>query len=99
MCYIIVAVCLPVCYQSEIAAWLAFHKRKWAFQARQRHDRHKRRRIADRGDGDGNDLGGGGGVVRMGSAASGMGSFLRRTTRTMMDQPWQLVQVGRVVLT
>ena len=79
--------------QKEIQEWLSFHKRKWAFQARQRHDRHKRRRLADRGSGEEQGSGVGGGVFRVGSGAAGMGSFMRRTARTMMDLPWQIVQV------
>ena len=63
--------------------WLNYHKRKWELQAKERHDR-KRRRI-DFGD------------APTGSSftgsSRGIGGFLRRTARSIMDMPWQIVQV------
>jgi DNA polymerase epsilon subunit 1 len=67
----------------EIREWLAFHKRKWAFQSKQRRDRTKRRRKEDSQ--------GGAGVVRTGMG--GIGGFLRKTARSMFDLPWQIIQL------
>ena len=72
-------------------AWLAFHKRKWALQRRQRQERLKRARVA----------GGGGELPLVTSVAAGgggarattLGGFLRRTQRTVLDTPWQVIQV------
>lgn len=75
------------CFQDSIQIWLKFHKKKWSFQGRQRKDRSKRRRTG--GD---DSQGGGAGVVRMGSG--GIGGFLRRTARSMIDLPWQIIQVN-----
>lgn len=38
----------------------------------------------------------GGGVIRDGPI-TGLGSFLRRTARSILDMPWQIVQVGAVL--
>ena len=79
---------LTRCSQDERREWVMFHKRKWAIQAKQRADRRKRRRM---------DIGAdsvGGGVIRSGPT-SGLGAFIRRTARSMMDQPWQVVQVAQ----
>ena len=73
--------------RSERRAWIVFHKRKWEIQAKQRADRRKRRRI-DIGDDSV-----GGGVIRT-TGSAGLGGFLRRTARSMMDQPWQVVQIA-----
>ncbi|XP_076438241.1 DNA polymerase epsilon catalytic subunit A-like [Babylonia areolata] len=63
-------------------AWVLYHKKKWAMQAQQRQER-KRRRV-DAGDYPVS------GAVR---PAKGLGGFLRRTARSMMDMPWQIVQL------
>ncbi|KAL8598378.1 hypothetical protein ACOMHN_032655 [Nucella lapillus] len=62
--------------------WVLYHKRKWAMQAVERQER-KRRRV-DAGDYPVS------GAVR---PTRGLGGFLRRTARSMMDMPWQIVQV------
>ena len=73
--------------QEELAAWVMFQKKKWEFQAKQRALRHKRRRLED---GEHTTTGG---LVRSG-AGVGIGGFLRRKGRTMLDMPWQVVQVS-----
>ncbi|KAK3107356.1 hypothetical protein FSP39_012618, partial [Pinctada imbricata] len=68
--------------KEERQKWLEYHKKKWDLQAKDRQDR-KRRRI-DYGD------------VPMGTAigsSKGLGGFLRRTARSIMDMPWQIVQL------
>ena len=67
-------------------AWLRFHQKKWELQARQRRERQKRRRLEDGGSA------AGGGVVRD-ALSRGLGSYLRRTARSILDLPWQIVQV------
>lgn len=69
--------------------WLRYHKKKWELQLRQRKERKKRRRMLD---GEGQPVGGG--VIRDGPV-TGLGSFLRRTARSILDMPWQIVQVGQ----
>ena len=61
---------------------MEYHKKKWELQAKDRQDR-KRRRI------DFNDVPTG----AMTSTRNSLGGFLRRTARSIMDMPWQIVQV------
>lgn len=76
-----------VCIQEERLVWLRYHKKKWELQLRQRKERKKRRRLLD-----GQAQTVGGGVIRDGPT-TGLGSFLRRTARSILDMPWQIVQV------
>ncbi|XP_070201892.1 DNA polymerase epsilon catalytic subunit A-like [Littorina saxatilis] len=62
--------------------WVTYHKKKWSLQALERQER-KRRRV-DAGDFPVS------GAVR---PSKGLGGFLRRTARSMMDMPWQVVQL------
>ena len=73
--------------QAEQREWVVYHKKKWALQLKQRTERRKRRRLTD-----GREVSSG--AIRSGPT-TGLGGFLRRTARTMMDLPWQIVQVGR----
>ncbi|XP_065594891.1 DNA polymerase epsilon catalytic subunit A [Cyrtonyx montezumae] len=73
--------------KEEIVAWLRFHQKKWELQARQRRERQKRRRLEDGG------TAAGGGVVRD-ALSRGLGSYLRRTARSILDLPWQIVQIA-----
>ncbi|XP_075685545.1 DNA polymerase epsilon catalytic subunit A [Rhinoderma darwinii] len=72
----------------ERLVWLRYHKKKWEIQARQRKERQKKRRLED-----GDAVPGAGGVVREAQTA-GLGNFLRRTARSILDLPWQIVQIG-----
>lgn len=83
MCY-----CLPPPLQEEILVWLRYHKKKWELQLKQRKERRKRRRLVD-----GEVQPVGGGLIRAGPT-TGLGGFLRRTARSILDMPWQIVQVG-----
>lgn len=74
--------------REEILVWLRYHKKKWELQLRQRKERKKRRRMLD---GDAQPVGGG--VIRDGPV-TGLGSFLRRTARSILDMPWQIVQIA-----
>uniref|UniRef100_A0A8C3Y6J6 DNA polymerase epsilon catalytic subunit n=1 Tax=Catharus ustulatus TaxID=91951 RepID=A0A8C3Y6J6_CATUS len=73
--------------KEEHLVWLRFHQKKWELQARQRQERRKRQRLED------------GGVVACGGAvrdalSKGLGSYLRRTARSILDLPWQIVQIA-----
>uniref|UniRef100_F6ZFB6 DNA polymerase epsilon catalytic subunit n=1 Tax=Ornithorhynchus anatinus TaxID=9258 RepID=F6ZFB6_ORNAN len=73
--------------KEERLVWLRFHKKKWELQARQRQERRKRRRLQA------GEAAAGGGVIRDGPS-TGLGSFLRRTARSILDLPWQIVQIS-----
>jgi DNA polymerase epsilon subunit 1 len=68
---------------------LSFHKKKWALQAKQRAELRKRRKF-DVGD---SISSGSSGLARAGTVA-GVSGFLRRTARTLLDTPWQIVQIA-----
>ncbi|XP_016146771.1 DNA polymerase epsilon catalytic subunit A-like [Sinocyclocheilus grahami] len=74
--------------REEILVWLRYHKKKWELQLRQRKEQRKRRRLID-----GESQPTGGGVIRDGPT-TGLGSFLRRTARSILDMPWQIVQIA-----
>lgn len=69
--------------------WLRYNKKKWELQLKQRKERRKRRKLLD---GEAQPVGGG--VIRDGPV-TGLGGFLRRTARSILDMPWQIVQVGQ----
>lgn len=73
--------------QEEWLVWLRFHKKKWQLQARQRLARRKRRRL------EGAEGAPQPGAIRDGPSA-GLGGFLRRTARSILDLPWQIVQIS-----
>lgn len=73
--------------REELLVWLRYHKKKWELQLRQRKERRKRRRVID---GESQPTGG---VIR-GGPTTGLGSFLRRTARSILDMPWQIVQIA-----
>ncbi|EMP24874.1 DNA polymerase epsilon catalytic subunit A [Chelonia mydas] len=73
--------------KEERLAWLRYHKKKWELQARQRQVRRKKRRLED------GEVVLGGGVIRDGPS-KGLSSYLRRTARSILDLPWQIVQVA-----
>ncbi|KAI4820988.1 hypothetical protein KUCAC02_028941 [Chaenocephalus aceratus] len=75
--------------REEILVWLRYHKKKWELQLRQRKERKKRRRLLD---GEAQPVGGG--VIRDQGPTGGLGSFLRKTARSILDMPWQIVQIA-----
>lgn len=73
--------------REEMLKWLEFHKKKWAFQAKQRHQhRQKRSKTSD------NDKVGWG-VIRNANTST-MTGFLRRAQRKLLETPWQIVQLS-----
>jgi DNA polymerase epsilon subunit 1 len=78
-------------------AWLQYHKKKWVLQAKQRSERNsfvKRVRVGDSAEG----CGQAGGIQSVGRnpAAGTLGGFLRRAQQTLLDTPWQIIQVAIV---
>ncbi|XP_053408498.1 DNA polymerase epsilon catalytic subunit A-like [Mercenaria mercenaria] len=69
--------------KDERKVWLEYHKKKWKLQAEERRER-KRRRI---------DFGETSSHAPVTSSSRGIGGFLRRTARSVMDMPWQIVQL------
>ena len=82
--------------RSKVREWIAFQKKKWEYQARQKQasSTRKRAKVNARGDDEDDEGAGfaGGGVIRSGPRAT-LGGFLRRTQRTLLDTPWQVIQV------
>ncbi|KAK5871426.1 hypothetical protein PBY51_004310 [Eleginops maclovinus] len=75
--------------REDILVWLRYHKKKWELQLRQRKERKKKRRLLD---GEAQTVRGG--VIRDQGPTTGLGSFLRRTARSILDMPWQIVQIA-----
>lgn len=75
-----------------MAAWITFQKKKWEFQRLQRESRSKRLRTGDCPT-MGTSVGSGAGRVVRSGPTSTLGGFLRKAQRTLLDVPWQLIQV------
>nr|XP_020761351.1 DNA polymerase epsilon catalytic subunit A isoform X4 [Odocoileus virginianus texanus] len=73
--------------QEEWLVWLQFHKKKWRLQAQQRLA-HKKRRHLEGAEGAPRP-----GAIREGPS-TGLGGFFRRTARSILDLPWQIVQIS-----
>ncbi|KMQ97138.1 dna polymerase epsilon catalytic subunit a [Lasius niger] len=72
--------------KEEKIKWLEFHKKKWAYQAKQRHQHRQKRSKTDENDGIT------WGVIRN-TNTSTMTGFLRRAQRKLLENPWQIVQL------
>ena len=78
--------------RKNVKEWILFQKKKWSWQRKQKlgSQRNKRQKL----DQDSDSGFGGGMVVRTGTNRSGsIGGFLKRTQRTLLDTPWQIIQV------
>ncbi|XP_028047433.2 DNA polymerase epsilon catalytic subunit 1 [Monomorium pharaonis] len=73
--------------REEKIKWLEFHKKKWAFQAKQRHQHRQKRSRTDETDGIT------WGVIRN-TNTSTMTGFLRRAQRKLLETPWQIIQLS-----
>jgi DNA polymerase epsilon subunit 1 len=71
--------------------WIKFQKRKWQFQARQRREQERRSGTTNKRARADADVGG---VSLVRSGPVTMAGFLRRTQRTLMDTPWQIIQLA-----
>merc|ERR1712223_1954421 len=83
----------PPSRKTNVKEWILFQKKKWAWQRKQKmgSQRNKKQKL----DQDSDSGFGGGVVVRTGAGRSGAGSiggFLRKTQRTLLDTPWQILQ-------
>ncbi|XP_015586460.1 DNA polymerase epsilon catalytic subunit A [Cephus cinctus] len=74
--------------KEEKQEWIAYHKKKWAFQAKQRGEKRKSKRSRT----DVEKSRGTGGVVRNHNIATVSG-FLKRAQRILFETPWQIVQI------
>ncbi|GCB67401.1 hypothetical protein scyTo_0010241, partial [Scyliorhinus torazame] len=72
--------------KNERIVWLRYQKKKWELQSKQRQARRKRRKLDD-------GVAAPGRPIRDGPKTS-LSSFLRRTARTILDMPWQIVQIA-----
>lgn len=65
--------------------WVEFQKRKWEFQRKQRNEK---KRVRGQALGMGIE-------VRNGRTrpVTGLSTFLQRQAKSIVDQPWQLIQV------
>ncbi len=82
--------------RSQFKEWIAFQKKKWAYQLRQRTSSSKsgkKSRLGEEEDEDGDAARGGLGVVRAGGRIGTLGGFLKRAQRTLLDTPWQVIQI------
>lgn len=75
-------------------AWLQYHKKKWSLQAKQRSEQNsfgKRVRVGDSFERRGQ----AGGFRDMGRnpAPGTLGGFLRQAQQTLLNTPWQIIQV------
>ncbi|KAK3853994.1 hypothetical protein Pcinc_039493 [Petrolisthes cinctipes] len=85
--------------KEEMEAWIRFQKKKWEFQRMQREQQAKRARKGDytsvrKGGAGGGRVSAGDSGRSVRSAGSTLGGFLRRTHRTLMDVPWQIIQLA-----
>ncbi|XP_023213231.1 DNA polymerase epsilon catalytic subunit A-like isoform X2 [Centruroides sculpturatus] len=72
--------------RSELQEWIKYQKKKWAFQLKQRQTKHKRIRLdTSRGTN--------GTVIRSGPSTS-IGGFLRKSQRSILETPWQIIQIA-----
>ncbi|XP_058812219.1 DNA polymerase epsilon catalytic subunit 1 [Topomyia yanbarensis] len=74
--------------KQELHAWLAYHKKKWKWQLAQRNKyrdpKSKRSRINEEQPT---------GSVISARPATTLGGFLRKTQRSLIEQPWQVIQI------
>lgn len=76
--------------REERIKWLEFHKKKWAYQAKQRyqHQRKKSKRDFTESDKEAS-----WGVIRNANMST-MDGFLRRAQRKLLETPWQIIQLS-----
>ena len=76
--------------RSQVREWIIFQKKKWEWQKKQRSQNSRKK--ARTGDG----VDKGGSVIRSAGKASTLGGFLRRAQRTLLDTPWQIIQITQM---
>ncbi|KAK7073292.1 hypothetical protein SK128_028068 [Halocaridina rubra] len=78
--------------RESVEAWIRFQKKKWNFQRLQRLKHVKRLRTSDYNSSVGSGSKGVSGVGRV--ASTTLGEFLLKTQRTLLDVPWQIIQLA-----
>ncbi|XP_066584539.1 DNA polymerase epsilon catalytic subunit 1 isoform X2 [Prorops nasuta] len=76
--------------KSERLIWLEFHKKKWAFQAKQRgrcHINKKSKTMSKNKESFGR------GIIRN-TKTSSLSGFLRNAQKRLFDTPWQIIQLS-----
>lgn len=82
------------CLQDDLEVWLQYHKRKWALQAAERKQMRRQSGVSGgRNTQDTVARGTRGGTML--PRNSTLGGFLRRAQRTLLNSPWQVVQLAR----
>ncbi|KAJ6622010.1 DNA polymerase epsilon catalytic subunit 1 [Pseudolycoriella hygida] len=84
--------------KEKIQEWIAFQKRKWSWQLAQRNrfkdkttgNKNKKSKVGH-GEPDTEST-----VVAKRGAAATLGGFLKRTQRSLIEMPWQIVQIASV---
>ncbi|KAL9963852.1 hypothetical protein ACROYT_G027403 [Oculina patagonica] len=72
--------------KEEKEKWLAFQKKKWEFQSKQRAERKRLRKEADTM---------GISTLAVGRGPStGLSTFMRQQARSLVDTPWQIIQLA-----
>ena len=72
--------------RSHVRDWIVFQKKKWEWQRKQRTQNTKKRART----GEGSEMGN---IIRSAGKPSTLGGFLRRAQRTLLDTPWQIIQI------
>lgn len=72
--------------REEVVAWLTYQKKKWAFQIQKRKtiesDKFGRQTVSKKSS------------TSIGRSSSGIGQFLRKAKKTLLDSPWQIIQIA-----
>ena len=76
--------------EEERDAWLAFHKKKWAYQLKQRGLDPGAKRTKKRGNSSFDHINRS--IVRNPTSGT-LGGFLRRAQQKLLDTPWQIIQI------
>lgn len=77
---------LYILLQDEQVAWVAFHRRKWTLQRLQREAARESRRQLKR---DGVNVE----THRKSAPQSGLDGFFQKHTRSILETPWEIIQV------
>lgn len=80
--------------KESLQAWVRFHKKKWSWQLAQRTrykdvetNRNKKSKTNDDRSGQ---------HTKRGGTAATLGGFLRRAQRSLIEMPWQIIQIVNV---
>ena len=76
--------------RNERIAWLEFHKKKWAYQLKQRGHEPGAKRTRKQGD---NNFDNTNRSVVRNPVSGTLSGFLRRAQRKLLDTPWQIIQI------